>query len=101
MHVLNFKEMHTHFISLLFCRVLFRFRLTVGLQGLFGFFSATVLTMLRHVSSRKQLKLWTEYDDDATKMSKGLEQLLHYGRLRELGVFSLEKKRLKRILQCT
>lgn len=59
---------------------------------MFGSFSATVLCMLSPTSSTKQFKLWPEYDDDdATKMSKGLEQLLHKGRLRELGVFSLEK----------
>lgn len=100
MHFLNFKEIHRHFISL-FHRVLFRFRLTAGLQGLFGFsFPDTVLNMLIPMSSTKQLKLWPEYDDnDATKMSKELEQLLYEGRLRELAVFSLEEKRLKGILQ--
>lgn len=101
MHLLNFKEIHTHSIYFLLYRVFFR--LTAGLQDLFFFFSATVLCMLSPMSSTKQSKLWPEYDDDddATKISKGLEQLLHEGRLRVLGVFSLEKKRLKGILQCT
>lgn len=91
MHFLNFKEIHTHSIYFLLYRVFFRFRLTAGLQYLFFFFSATVLCMLNPMSSTKQSKLWPEYDDDddATKMSKGLEQ--HEGRLRVLGVFSLEK----------
>lgn len=102
MHFLNFKEIHTHFISLLVRRFLFIFRLTAGLQDLFGYFSATLLSVLSPMSSTKQLKLWPGYDDDdATKMTKGLEQLLHEGRLRELGVFSQEKKRLKGILQYT
>lgn len=47
--------------------------------------------MLSSQFSSKQLKLWPEYDNDVMKMVKGLEHLFNEERLRELGVFSLEK----------
>lgn len=55
-------------------------------------------TGCRLPSKRKTWTYWTESCKGVTKKTKGLEHLSYKERLRELRLFSLEKRRLRRVL---